>query len=86
MIRSLAIFLLLSSCDSCLPAGCPATPKSGFERMAAAHLQVCREGARAIPSQQAQCFEESAARCIDAGYSPKCGQGESEWTYGDKAH
>jgi hypothetical protein len=82
MIRRLLLLALLSSCDSCLPESFRATPKAGFERMAAARLQSCVQN---NPCQfLRQCFAESEAYCVDAGYSKTCGQMEEEGTCGSK--
>lgn len=84
-LLTLALVLELGlafSCDSCLPASWRATPKAGFERMAAYKLQHCVQG---NPCQfLRQCFAESEAYCVDAGYSPRCGQMEPEGTCGTK--
>ncbi len=68
------------SCDSCLPESFRATPKAGFERMAAARLQNCVQNNGCIHLQQ--CFEESRQFCLDAGYQKECGQMEHEGTCG----
>ncbi len=57
-----------------------ATPKAGFERMAAARLQLCVQNNRCQFLHQ--CFEESWAYCLDAGYAKTCGQMEDEGTCG----
>lgn len=72
--------LFLSSCDSCLPESWRATPKAGFERVAAAKLQACVQN---NPCQELhRCFAESEAYCVDAGYSARCGQMEQESSCG----
>jgi len=73
-------FILFSSCDSCLPEGFRATQKAGFERMAAARLQSCVQNNPCTFLRQ--CFEESNAYCLDAGYAKECGQMEHEGSCG----
>ncbi len=69
--------------SSCWGSSCPgwdATPKAGFERLAVAHHRACVEG---NPCQfVSQCHRESEAFCVDAGYSPTCGNGEVEGSCG----
>lgn len=78
MTRPLSCLVLLSGCDSCLPTNFRATHKAGFERMAAERLRVCVQG---NPCQfVSQCFRESGAYCVDAGYAKECGRAEPETT------
>ncbi|MEY4933561.1 MAG: hypothetical protein RLZZ403_1881, partial [Pseudomonadota bacterium] len=71
-MKRLLLALLLSSCDSCLPESWRATPKAGFERMAAERLRVCVQN---NPCQfLLQCHAESEAFCLDAGYARECGR------------
>ena len=78
----LALFASISACDSILPASFRATPKAGFERMAAFKLQHCVQTNDCTFIKQ--CFQESRDRCVDAGYAPTCGQMEHEGTCGTK--
>lgn len=79
-VAAFLAFTILPSCDSCLPPSWRATPKAGFERMAAARLQNCVQN---NPCQfLKQCFEESRQHCLDAGYQKECGQMEHEGTCG----
>ncbi len=71
--------LLLSSCNC---PGFAATPKAGFERMAAARLQNCIQGN--LCQVAPWCFEQSRQFCLDAGYPKTCGQMEHEGTCGSK--
>ncbi len=75
-MKSVIILLaLLSGCE-----GFRATTKAGFERMAAARLKVCVQG---NPCQFThQCFSDSDAYCLDAGYDKACGQMEPEGSCG----
>ena len=69
----LLALLLLCACE-------PATPEAGFRRMAAARLQSCVAN---NPCQfVSQCFRESEAYCVDAGYPESCGRGEVEGSCG----
>lgn len=79
MLRS-ALLLLLSSCDSCLPESFRATEKAGFERMAGERLKFCIQNNPCIFVPQ--CHRESAAYCLDAGYSATCGNSEPEASCG----
>lgn len=80
MRLAIAALLLLSGCDSCLPASFRATPKAGFERMAAYRHERCVQD---NPCQYvSQCHRESEAYCVDAGYAPSCGRMENEGTCG----
>lgn len=79
--RLLLLALAFSSCDSCLPESFRATPKAGFERMAAERLRVCVQNNSCVFLHQ--CFAESEAYCLDAGYAKTCGQMEPEGTCGD---
>lgn len=81
MRLALATLLLLSGCDSCLPESWRATPKAGFERMAAYRLQNCVQNHPCF--YLPQCFAESAAYCLDAGYRASCGNGEDEGSCGE---
>lgn len=76
----LAALLLLSSCWGTSCPGWDATPKAGFERMAAARLKFCVQNNSCV--FVSQCFRESEAYCVDAGYSKTCGQMEPESTCG----
>ncbi len=76
----LAAALCLSACDGCLPESWKVPPHVAFERMAAARLQSCVQN---NPCQfLRQCFAESEAYCVDAGYSARCGFGEPEGSCG----
>jgi hypothetical protein len=75
LVLSIFVYLSLSGCP-----GWDATPKAGFERMAAAHLKSCVQNNSC--QYVHQCFLESAAYCVDAGYSPTCGQMEPEGSCG----
>lgn len=76
----LLVLALLSSCDSCLPKSWRATPKAGFERMAAARLTICVQTNPC--TELSRCFAESEAYCLDAGYAKSCGNGEPEGSCG----
>lgn len=74
---------LLSSCWGTSCPGWDATPKVSFERMAAARLQQCVQGKPCANIHQ--CFLDSNAYCLDAGYAKECGQAEVEGSCGTKA-
>jgi hypothetical protein len=78
-VRLLPLLLLTSCWGSSCP-GWDATPKAGFERMAAARLQSCVQNNPCVFLRQ--CFAESNAYCLDAGYAITCGQMEPEGTCG----
>ncbi len=80
LLSATAALMFTTACDSCLPEGFRATPKAGFERMAAERLRVCVQGNPC--SSIRQCFVESEAYCLDAGYSKTCGQMEPEGSCG----
>ena len=69
----LAALLLLVACG-------PVPPNVAFERMAAARLQSCVSNN--LCQYVRQCFAESEAFCVDAGYRPSCGFGEVEGSCG----
>lgn len=78
----LAMLLLASSCDSCLPEWFRATPKAGFERMAIERHRLCVVN---NPCQFVEsCHNESWAYCLDAGYPKTCGDGEIEGSCGSE--
>jgi hypothetical protein len=68
--------MLLASC-----AGWQATPRAGFERMAAARLGICVADNHC--SYINRCFAESEQYCLASGYSKRCGQMEPEGSCGD---
>ncbi len=79
-MRYLALLLLLSSCDSCLPASFRATPKAGFERVAIYMHEQCVAN---HPCQYvSECHRESEAYCLKNGYPKTCGNGEVEGSCG----
>ncbi len=51
-----------------------------FGRMAAARLTLCVQNNPCV--HLPQCFMESAAHCLDAGYARECGQMEQESSCG----
>ncbi len=73
----LALAMLLCSC-----AGWAATPKAGFERVAAGRLEHCIQNN--LCQYALECFEDSRGFCVDAGYSKTCGQMEAEGSCGSK--
>lgn len=81
-LRWLWVCIGLAACDSCLPVGCRATEKAGFERLAAARHQQCVWNNPC--SYTDECHRESEAFCLDAGYSKTCGNGEIEGSCGDR--
>lgn len=78
-----AVFLMfLASCWGACP-NCPgweATPKAGFERMAAARHEMCVQNNPCY--FVSQCHRDSEAFCLDAGYPKTCGNAEVEGSCG----
>lgn len=76
-MRLLPLLVLLAGCDC---PGFKATPKAGFERVAAGKLQHCIQNnvCQAAP----WCFRQSELFCLDAGYPKTCGQMEPEGSCG----
>jgi hypothetical protein len=74
-VKRLLLALLLSSCSEW-----QATPEAGFRRVAAHRLQTCV--ANNLCQYVEQCFAESRAFCLDAGYPETCGYGEVEGSCG----
>lgn len=77
---AVALLIVSSSCDSCLPEWFRATPKAGFERMAAARHEACVQNNPC--TFVSQCHAESEAYCVDAGYPKTCGNAELEGSCG----
>lgn len=79
-MRVILAMLLCCSCWGHVAPWWDVAPGAGFRRMAAAGLTMCVQNNRCV--FVTQCFAESSARCIDAGYEPTCGQMEPEGSCG----
>ncbi len=79
-MRWLALLVLTSSCDSCLPESWRVPAVRKFEVIATARHQACVQNNPCY--FVSQCHRESEAFCLDAGYDKTCGNSELEGSCG----